>query len=173
MQVARHLAGVLPVLEVRRDLAPGELPGHLAQRLPLAHVRSSGISTYRERAHSPSPFACGSNRVDAATPCPSSPCSTTLTPPRLGRAKVSTSRSRVSGSSVRTKSGVTRSSSHATRASYFSAVEPVETPSRETQSPRLASPPLSPDRAWTNVPSGAFTRPPPSDRPHGARRGSP
>ena len=35
VEVARHLAGVLPLLEVRRHLAPGELPSRRAQRLAL------------------------------------------------------------------------------------------------------------------------------------------
>ena len=39
----------------------------------LAHRRSSWTCTTRERTHSPSPLACGSNRVEAATPSPSRP----------------------------------------------------------------------------------------------------
>ena len=43
------------------------------------------IATIRERTHSPSPLARGSNRVEAAAPCPSRPRITTLTPPRAGK----------------------------------------------------------------------------------------
>src|SRR4029079_12428010 len=111
VQLPRHLARVLPVLEVRRDLTAGGVSRPLAQRLPLGrHVNASGISTYRERAHSPSAFACGSKRFDAATPWPSRPCSTTFPPPRLASAHTSTSRSRDSGRSDRTNSEVTRPS---------------------------------------------------------------
>ena len=42
-------------------------------------------STCRDRSHSPSPLACGSNRVDAATPSPSRPWITMLTAPRFGQ----------------------------------------------------------------------------------------
>src|SRR6202008_2036402 len=42
------------------------------------HSRVSGMSTWRERSHSPRDLACGSKRVDAATPWPSRPCSTKL-----------------------------------------------------------------------------------------------
>ncbi len=118
VQGARHLAAVLPLLQVRRHLAAHELGGHLAERGPLprsrravralvprpralldlpsrrsslvpralllGHRSDSSIATIRERAHSPSPLACGSKRVDAATPRPSSPWITTFTAPRLG-----------------------------------------------------------------------------------------
>ena len=107
VQLARDGAGVLPLLEVWSDLAAHELRAELpdlAQRfsgVPAAlfvggakrgrrrtwrggHMSSSWMCTTRERSHSPSPLACGSNRVDAATPWPSSPWTTTLTPPRFG-----------------------------------------------------------------------------------------
>ncbi len=70
VQLARDLAGVLPVLQVRRHLAAHELGAHITD---VAHASPSCTWTSRERTHSPSPLACGSNRVDAATPSPSRP----------------------------------------------------------------------------------------------------
>ena len=106
VQVARHLAGVLPGLQVRDDPlrtnaravarsfpcsslpeGPGwSMPWWPSPPRPRPHHSgsTSGTSTCRERTHSPSASACGSNRLDAATPSPRSPCDTTLTPPRLG-----------------------------------------------------------------------------------------
>ena len=87
VQRARDLAGVLPLLQVRRDLAADELGRGRPQRVALLGSFTAGppgCATHRERSHSPSPLACGSNRVDAATPWPSRPWTTTLTAPRLG-----------------------------------------------------------------------------------------
>jgi exopolyphosphatase/pppGpp-phosphohydrolase len=50
----------------------------------VAHSRVPSTFTSRDRTHSPSPLACGSNRVDAATPSPRRPRISTLTAPRLG-----------------------------------------------------------------------------------------
>ena len=85
VQGTRHLARVLPLLEVGHDLAAHELRGGRPEGISLStHSSPSSIDTCRDRTHSPSPLACGSNRVDAATPSPSRPWITTLTPPRLG-----------------------------------------------------------------------------------------
>jgi hypothetical protein len=126
VQLARDRAGVLPVLQVGRDLAADELAGGVPQRFAVVTAgdrltgsrragrdlvpRSRGLlnlpsrraplvprgpllgdhrsdtssATIRERTHSPSPLAWGSNRVEAATPSPSSPRIRTLTAPRLG-----------------------------------------------------------------------------------------
>ena len=43
------------------------------------------MSMVRERSHSPSALACGSKRVDEATPSPSSPSMTKFSARRLGR----------------------------------------------------------------------------------------
>src|SRR5207342_2936178 len=54
VELARHLAGVLPLLQVRRDLAAHELPRGLLQRLAFpGHTSESSIATIRERTHSP------------------------------------------------------------------------------------------------------------------------
>ena len=97
VELARDLAGVLPLLEVWSDLAAYELraewtrsalfrcPRRVVRRRSEAgesenvdggHMSSSWTCTTRERIHSPSPLACGSNRVDAATPLPRSPWTT-------------------------------------------------------------------------------------------------
>jgi hypothetical protein len=47
--------------------------------------RSSGRSTQRARRNSPRPFACGSERVDAATPSPSRPTTTKFSASRFGK----------------------------------------------------------------------------------------
>ena len=84
VQLARQLAGALPLVDVRQDLAFGEGAHGLSQLLAFgvpvftasasadAHRRklsglslhnSSGMSMCRLRSHSPSPLACGSNRA--------------------------------------------------------------------------------------------------------------
>ena len=70
VQLARYLTGAFPLVEVREHLGVSESADGLAQGEPLrrpervgAHSSSSGISTYRERSHSPSAFACGSKRA--------------------------------------------------------------------------------------------------------------
>ncbi len=103
--------------------------------------------TCRERIHSPSALAWGSNRVEAATPCPSSPRITTLTAPRFGSGCTSTGSCSASGTSSLTRSGVTNFVSQATRSAPWWVWS--------THSPTFASPPLSPERAWTNVPRGS------------------
>src|SRR3954447_3487828 len=112
-------------------------------------IRSTGTSIRRERRYSPSPLACGSGRVLAATPSPSRPTITTFTARRLGRPKTRTSRSAASGSSSRIRSGVSSATS-----------QPYAASSR-TQNPTLALPPLSPDRAPAMVPNGTRTVAPP------------
>ncbi len=49
------------------------------------HRSSSGMSMDRERSHSPSALACGSKRVDDATPSPSRPSMTKFSARRFGR----------------------------------------------------------------------------------------
>ena len=65
---------------------------------------SSGISSVRLSSHSPTALPCGSKRVLAATPRPSSPSITTLTARRFGSGWTATGRSAASGSSSRTRS---------------------------------------------------------------------
>ena len=75
-----------------RPRRPGSAPcgqGHVsayAHRPLWTQLRSrcSGTSTTRLRRYSPRPLACGSGRVDDATPSPRSPCTTKLTARRLG-----------------------------------------------------------------------------------------
>ena len=120
------------------------------QRQLLASSRSSqqllGNVTSRERSHSPSPLACGSNRVLRGDAVAEQPVDQHVHAGRLGSAKTSTSRSSASGSSSRTRSTVT-SCAQPLRALGL----PVACAHPQ---PTLASPPLSPDRACTNVPSG-------------------
>ena len=68
VQVARQVAGALPLVDVGQDLAFGERAHRLSQlfalgRGPDVHKSPSGMSTWRLRSHSPSPLACGSNRA--------------------------------------------------------------------------------------------------------------
>ena len=68
VQFAGQLAGALPLLRVRQDLAFGERAHRLSELLafggvPDVHRKLSGMSTWRLRSHSPSPLACGSNRA--------------------------------------------------------------------------------------------------------------
>ena len=103
---------------------------------------------------------------------PSNPCTTTLTPPRLGSACTSTSRSRVSGSSSRTKSGVTVASSQATRR-VVRRRPVVPHPQTQVGVAALVARPGVHERAErgrepVHVPAG---RPPRSGRPRGARCG--
>ena len=127
-----------------------------SQRLLLRLTRTTSQQllrdvTSRERSHSPSALACGSKRVLAATPSPSRPWTSTLTPCRLGSAKTSTSRSSASGQQPADRSTVTNWRSHCD-------CSVCRSPAR-THRPTLASPPLSPERACTNVPE----RHPPGD----------
>src|SRR5215207_4551598 len=110
--------------------------------------RLAGISTMRARSHSPRLFACASWRVDAATPSGSRPWITKLSALRLARRCRSTARPAVSGSSARTRSTVRNPSSQAHPSSL------------RANTPRLALPPLSPERAPTTRPRGAATVPP-------------
>ena len=64
------------------------------------------MSRVRPRSHSPTALPCGSKRVLAATPRPSSPSTTTFTARRFGSACTVTGSSAASGSSSRTLSGV-------------------------------------------------------------------
>ncbi len=75
---------------LRRISSGGATPG------PAHPSRLSGISTTLARRYSPSVFACGSLRSEAATPSPSRPFTTKLSASRLGSAWRSTSRSRAS-----------------------------------------------------------------------------
>ena len=148
---ARDLAGVLPVLEVRRDLAPHEPRArrHLAQS-PVTQQDLGDVHVPRPR---PLAEALGL-RVEprrGGHARPSSPWTTTLTPPRLGSACTSTSRSR--GLGQQRPDEVRRDRRE--QPGHPGVVR--RDPSCRTHRPRLASPPLSPDRACTNVPSG---RPP-------------
>ena len=65
-----------------------------------------GMSTCRERSHSPSALACGSKRACAATPSPSRPSTTKLRARRFGRTCRTTVKSAVSGSSSRNRATV-------------------------------------------------------------------
>src|SRR5262245_17358312 len=84
---ARQLALTLPIIEVWEDFRLGESAYGLSQRVPLGggHSSTSGTSTYRERSHSPSAFACGSNRACEATPSPRRSSITKFRAHRLGR----------------------------------------------------------------------------------------
>ena len=66
----------------------------------------SGCRRSRARNHSPRPLACGSCRVEAATPSPSRPWTTKLSARRFGSSTRSTSRPAVSGSSSWNRSTV-------------------------------------------------------------------
>ena len=55
-----------------------------ASRAQRSVEQLRGRSTWRERRYSPRPFACGSARVDAATPSPSSPTTTKLSARMFG-----------------------------------------------------------------------------------------
>src|SRR3954471_20873749 len=155
VQLAGQLPGALPLAEVWRDLALGELTDGRSQRLPIGRrprvgrhsaspsTSETGMFTCRARSHSPRPFACGSWRVPAATPSPSSPCTTKFKARMLGSSKRWTSYSLVSGSSSLNFSTVSPRASH-----WYAA-------SVSTQTPTLALPPLSPLRAPATVPSGA------------------
>src|SRR6185369_12302632 len=76
VQVTGQLAGALPAVEVRQDLLLDELAHGRAQLGPfgrpegVGHSRASGTSISRDRSHSPSALACGSNRACDATPSP-------------------------------------------------------------------------------------------------------
>src|SRR5699024_5969511 len=82
----RHVPGGFPFVQVRHDFIAHECRCGLGQRAALGgfpdiHARlpifadssSPGMSPYRARSHSPNALACGSNRVEAATPSPSRP----------------------------------------------------------------------------------------------------
>ncbi len=98
----------------------GWSPAGPAARRSSVTAAPPGSMTSRERSHSPSALACGSKRVLAATPSPSRPWSSTLTPSRLGSAKISTSSSSASGTSSRTRSTVRNCRSHWARSSCWS-----------------------------------------------------
>src|SRR5690606_26414761 len=149
MQLARQLAVALPLVLVGQDVLLGEPGGHLPQCLAFrgveraGHNSSSGMSTCLLRNHSPSALACGSKRACDATPCPSRPLTTKFIALRFGSRYRRTGRSAVSGSSRRNSSTVRVVASHRHAASV------------RTQTPTLASPPLSPLRAPATRPSGA------------------
>ena len=98
----------------------------------------------RERSHSPSALACGSNRVEAATPSPSRPWMTKFRARRLRQARTARTLER---SALRQQALELRRRSRKLAASAYPA-------SVRAHTPRLASPPLSPERAPTTVPSG-------------------
>src|SRR5665811_2352373 len=160
VEFAWNLTGVFPVREVRRDLLLREGRDHLPQRLalgsvPIVHqisslVRSRGMFTWRARIHSPNALACGSKRVDAATPSPSSPWITMLTANRLENGWISMSSGAASGSSCLTVSAVSSPSSQAYAASRCGWSAGIQTPT-------FASPPLSPLRAYAMFPKGLRT----------------
>src|SRR5260221_9048874 len=104
---------------------------------------STGMSTWRERRYSPRPLACGSGRVEAATPRPSRPTTTKFSARRFGSSYRRTSRSAASGSSMRNLA-----------TSRYSCSQPYDAWSR-VHRPTFALPPLSPDRAPQTSPSGA------------------
>ena len=152
VQLARDLAGVLPLLEVRRDLAADELGRGLLEGLRGSSFIHSEplLDVHDPRAH-PLAEALGL-RVEAG---------------RRGDAVAEQAADQhVDGAEVGQHvdldvevgglgdqladlaCGVISLVSQVTRASYFSE------PSWTTHSPRLASPPLSPERACTKVPSG-------------------
>src|SRR5262245_29624342 len=104
MQGSGHFAGALPIVEVGYNLALGEPPREVAQKLAfgcrerVAHGSTSmGTRMVRPRRTSPSALACGSKRVDAATPRPSRPRMTKLIAFRFGNSYRSMSKSLVSG----------------------------------------------------------------------------
>ena len=85
-------------------------PGHTGRE---DHGSSSaGMSTTRARSHSPRLLACGSSRVLAATPSPSSPAMTKLTARRFGSSYRSTGSGAVSGSSSFSLATVRKPASH-------------------------------------------------------------
>ncbi len=96
------------------------------QKPGVDRASSSGTSTYRDRTHSPSALACGSKRLDAATPSPSRPWSTTLTPPRFASACTSMSSAAASGTRRRTTSGVMVASSQRTRSGRAPCIDGPE-----------------------------------------------
>src|SRR6516165_685044 len=110
---------------------------------------SAGMSTIRARSHSPRPLAWGSGLALAATPSPSSPAMTKLIARRFGRPYRSTGSGAVSGSNSFSRGTVRNPASHAYAASV------------RAHTPRLAFPPLSPDRAPATRPKGARTTGPP------------
>ncbi len=72
-------------------VAPPTVERRLAFTLAQAASSARGMSTRRARRYSPRLFACGSLRVDAATPSPSRPWTTKLTLSRFGSGWRSTS----------------------------------------------------------------------------------
>ena len=156
VQRARDLAGVLPLLQVRRDLAADELGGGRAQRVRCSvGSRSVTAGSPRSRraasaATRRAPWPAGRSASTRRRPAPSRPWMTTLTAPRWGSSQTSTSRSAASGSSA----PMPRGRHHLEQPLHAGVVRRRSTPSCATQRPTLASPPLSPERAWTKVPSG-------------------
>ena len=68
VQIAWQVAAALPLVDIGQDFAFGEGAHRLSQLfalrgMPDVHRMLSGMSIYRLRSHSPSPFACGSNRA--------------------------------------------------------------------------------------------------------------
>src|SRR5205823_6648614 len=117
------------------------------------HAPSSarGTSTSLARRYSPRLFACGSLRVDDATPSPRRPCTMKLRLQRFGSAWRSTGKPAASGTSRRKRSTVSSRSSHA----YAGPLR--------AQTPTLAFPPLSPERAPKTRPSGTRSTGPDGD----------
>src|SRR5699024_10704440 len=85
VEPARHLSDLFPFAQVWHDFIAHERRCRVGQRaalggIPDIHARprfadssSPGISAYRARSHSPRALACGSKRVEAATPSPRRP----------------------------------------------------------------------------------------------------
>ena len=120
-----HLAVALPVVQVRHDLALDEAAHRSRSACARRCVQTltalvlqesaSGMSTCRERSHSPSALACGSNRAGEATPSPRMPSTTKFTARRFGSSCRVTGRPAASGSRRLSSSTVRVCASHAPR----------------------------------------------------------
>ena len=141
----------------------GQCVASLAVAGPLA-TSAAGTSPARERNSPPSPFACVSNRRFDATPQPRMPWTTKFTARRFGNGYRLTGQGRTSGRSA-VKTSMVRSCCSQAAPSSSSA-----------QTPTLASPPLSPERAPDEHPQRDPTMSEPPDTPTTrglGRRGAP
>ena len=119
VQRPRHLAGPLPVVQVRQHLAPDEGPGRLAQQPPFRGVHDgsrlapppAGRRSGSAAAHR-GPWPAGRTGWTRPPPAPSSPWMTKLTARRFGSSCRSTVSPAISGSSSRSRSAVSQPRSH-------------------------------------------------------------
>ena len=111
-----------------------------------AHSSSSGMCTSRERSHSPSPLACGSNRVLRGDAVAEQPVDDDVDAAEVGqRVDLDVEVRRLGHQPADAVDGD----------ELAQPLRPLGrwSPAR-THRPTLASPPLSPERACTKVPSG-------------------